>query len=306
MRNVVIVGSGPAGLTCAIYCARAGFSPVVFAGGVPGGQLITTDFIENFPGIRSISGVELMSNMLSHAESLGAEIVFDNVLSIKKSDANVLELSLSSKESVFSRTAVICTGSVHKHLKIPGEKEFSNKGVSWCATCDGPMFLGKRVVVVGGGNTAVTEALFLSNFVERVFLVHRKNKLRSDKILQDKVFSSEKIEVIWNVDLKEISGGMSVEKVVLQSNIDMNCFELAVEGVFVAIGTLPSSSFVSDLVDLDEFGYIKTCNTKTSCAGVFAAGDVVSGSFRQAVYSAGQGALASKCVEEYLLSVQDL
>jgi thioredoxin reductase (NADPH) len=299
-KEVVIVGAGPAGLTCSIYLARSGLVPVVFTGDVPGGQLIKTDVIENFPGFHEVSGNDLMMKMMSQAESLGAKFIYERVDSISRDD-NHFRLKLNSGTEVDSRTVLIATGATHKKIGCPGEEEFTNKGVSWCATCDGPLLKeNKRVAVVGGGNTALMEALFLSKFASKVFLIHRRSALRADKIMQDRLFRNDKIEVIWNSEIVGILGDNFLKSILLMNSIDKSESRLDVSGLFIAIGTVPVSSFVQNLVDTDEDGYIKAANTLTSCNGMFAAGDVVSGSLKQAVFAAGNGALAAKQIDEYL------
>ncbi|MDR0744714.1 MAG: thioredoxin-disulfide reductase [Holosporales bacterium] len=300
MKNVVIIGSGPAGLTCAIYSARAGLSPLVIAGNNPGGQLVNTTMIENYSGFTSISGADLMEKMIEHAESFGIKIVYESVERISKTDNGFFEINFSSNDSIISKTVVIATGARHKHLNIPGEDEFINRGVSWCATCDGPLYKGKTVAVIGGGNTAVMEAMFLSNLASRVYLIHRRDILRSDKLMQEKLFSNKIISCIWNSNVTQIIGNNSVEKLILKNSITDATSSLNVDGVFIAIGTVPSSDFIANLVKLDTSGYIVCAETKTSCKGIFAAGDVVSNSLKQAIYAAGQGALASRAVESYL------
>ncbi len=300
MKNVVIIGSGPAGLTCAVYCARSGLSPVIISGDTPGGQLTKTDVVENYTGFESISGVDLMMKMISHAEVVGSEIIYDKVESISKTKDGTFEIKLSGTEPLISKAIVVATGSNHRHLEVPGEAEFSNKGVSWCATCDGPMFKNKRVAVVGGGNTAVMEALFLSSFAAEVLLIHRRDSLKSDRIMQERLLGNDKIKCIWNSEIVKISGASSVQGMTIQNTIDKTQTEMPIDGIFIAIGTVPVSSIVENLVELDETGHIKTSKTKTSCPGIFAIGDVVSDSLKQAIYSAGQGALAAKYVEEYL------
>ena len=298
MKDVCIIGSGPAGLTAAIYLARSGIKPLVIAGENPGGQLVNTDLIENYPGFKSIRGAELMMAMLDQAESLGAEISYESVSSISKNtdkNADIFDLKLDSDEIISSKSVLIATGASHRHLDIPGEKEYTNKGVSWCATCDGPMYRGKKVAVIGGGNTAAMEALFLSNFAEKVFLIHRRNTLRAEKFMQEKIFANEKIECVWNSQVQEIIGTDNVTSLRLDSGTTLD-----ISGIFIAIGTMPASNFVKDLVDLDPEGYVIANNTKTSCEGVFAAGDIVSGSLKQAIYAAGDGALAARHIEEYL------
>jgi thioredoxin reductase (NADPH) len=295
IKQVVIVGSGPAGLTSAIYLSRSGLKPYIATGDNPGGQLINIDTIENFPGFQSISGADLTSNMMKQVESSASEIIFESVQSINKIDQEIFQILLSNESKILTKAVLIATGAKHKHLCVQGENEFINKGVSWCATCDGPMYKGKKVAVIGGGNSALTEALFLSNFSEKVYLIHRKDSFRADKVIQSRVFSNSKINIIWNSVVTEIIGKESVSGVVVNGIDTLN-----VEGVFIAIGTHPVSDFVKDIVDLDEEGYIKVEDAMTSCSGIFAAGDVVSGSLKQAVYAAGQGALVAHMVEKYL------
>lgn len=302
IENVVIIGAGPAGLTCAIYAARSRLSPIIIAGNLPGGQLINTDMIENFPGFKSISGPNLMMGMIDHAESVGTKIIYETVTSVEKiDDSNLFKITLSNGDFIISKTVVIATGASHKHLNIDGEKKFTNKGVSWCATCDGPMYRGKKVAVVGGGNTALMEALFLSNFAEHVYIIHRRDTFRADKITQQRVLDNAKISIIWNSVATKIDGELKVSNITLK-NVKINSEEvLNVDGVFIAIGTSPSSDFVKNIVELDNDGYIKVVDTQIlSCNGLFAAGDVVSESLKQAIYAAGQGALAANKIEEYL------
>lgn len=294
MNNIIIIGTGPAGLTAAIYLTRSGLNPLIISGEKPGGQLINTDLIENYPGFKSIKGADLMMLMLEQAESLGTKFIYESVDSISKNEDS-FNLRLTSNEVVESKSVLIATGANHRHLNIPGEKEFTNKGVSWCATCDGAMYREKKVAVIGGGNTAVMEALFLSNFAEKVYLIHRRDELRAEKIMQEKLFKNDKIECIWNSQVVEILGKDKVESIKLNNDSMLN-----LSGIFIAIGTTPSSKFVKDLIDLDSEGYIIANETKTSCKGIFAAGDIVSGSLKQAIYAAGQGALASRYIEEYL------
>ncbi|MDR1234089.1 MAG: thioredoxin-disulfide reductase [Holosporales bacterium] len=298
--EVVIVGSGPAGLTCSIYAARSGLAPVLLIGNVPGGQLITTDVIENYPGFKSISGCDLMMNMLSQAEELGTQFIYQSLEQIEQTDDNLFILSLSSGERITTKAVVIATGATHRRLGVPGESEFSNKGVSWCATCDGPMYREKRVAVVGGGNTAVMEAMFLSNFAEQVYLIHRRDSLRAEKYLQNKLLSNNRIEFLWNSEIVRISGDKVMDSVLLRNIVKDSESPLKLDGLFIAIGTTPSSGFCRDLIETDDDGYIMAIDTKTSCTGIFAAGDIVSGSLKQAIFAAGQGALVARYVEEYL------
>jgi thioredoxin reductase (NADPH) len=299
IENVAIIGSGPAGLTSAIYLARAGRKPVVIAGELPGGQLVNTDLIENYPGFESISGADLMMKMLSQAETCGARLIYDsgkNVLKI----GDCFEIELASGESIKTKAIIVATGARHRHLDIPGEREFANKGVSWCATCDGPMYRGRVVAVVGGGNTAAMEAGFLANFASTVYLVHRRESLRADKVMQDRLFAKHNVKCIWSSEVTEIIGSNRVEAIKIKRNPTGIETLHEVNGIFIAIGTVPSSDCVKSLVLLDDEGYIKCADTRTTCLGIFVAGDVASGSLKQAIYAAGQGALAAKCAEEYL------
>lgn len=294
MEQVVIIGSGPAGLTAAIYLARTGLSPVVICGNKPGGQLINTDMIENYPGFESINGADLMMRFIAQAEKFGARLVYESVKNVEKIDFG-FRIQLESEEFFGSRTVLVATGAAHRHLGVPGENEFTNKGVSWCATCDGPLYRGKVVAVVGGGNTAVMEALYLSSIAEKVYLVHRRDKLRAERVLQERLFERHNIECIWNSEVAEILGDTSLRSIGLN-----NGQILDVSALFIAVGVVPSSGFVSDLVALDDSGYIIANETETSVPGVFAAGDVVSGSLKQAVFAAGQGCLAAQSIGQYL------
>lgn len=295
MNDIVIIGSGPAGLTCSIYASRAGLNPLIIAGEIPGGQLINTDVIENFPGFTSISGAELMMKMIEQAEDAGGRIIFEQAIKIEQNSDKTFKIILASNNTLLSKTVVIATGASHKHLLVPGEKEFTNKGVSWCATCDGPMYRGKKVAVVGGGNTALMEALFLSTFVENVYLIHRRDTFKADMLMQSRVLENSKINIIWNSRVTNICGDVKLTHIILN-----NEKKLAIDGLFIAIGTSPASKFVQNMLECDENGYIKAQDTQTTCPGIFAAGDVVSGSLKQAVFAAGQGAWALSKVEEYL------
>lgn len=297
MEQVVIIGSGPAGLTAAIYLARAGLPPVVICGNKPGGQLINTDLIENYPGFESINGADLMMRFIAQAEKFGARLFYESVKNVEKIDFG-FRIQLESEEFFESMTVLVATGAAHRHLAVPGEIEFTNKGVSWCATCDGPLYRENVVAVVGGGNTAVMDALYLSPIAEKVYLVHRRDKLRAERVLQERLFERHNVECIWNSEVVEILGDTSLRSIGLN-----NGRILDVSALFIAVGVVPSSGFVSDLVALDGSGYIIANETKTSVPGVFAAGDVVSGSLKQAVFAAGQGCLAAQSIGQYLGAV---
>ena len=294
MENTVIIGSGPAGLTAAIYLARSGLKPIVICGEKPGGQLINTDMIENYPGFESINGAELMMRAMNQAEKLGTKLVYESVQEVTK-QGTTFTMSLDSGDVIKSQTVLISTGAVHRNLNVPGEREYTNKGVSWCATCDGPIYRSQKVAVVGGGNTAVMEALFLSNIAEKVYLIHRRDALRAEKMMQERLFENEKIECIWNSEVAEIIGYNKVNSVMLNTGSILD-----VAALFIAIGVKPASEFVKDLVELDSDGYIKANETRSSVPGIFAAGDIVSGSMKQAIFAAGQGCQAALMIERYL------
>jgi len=294
MNDVVIIGSGIAGLTAAIYLARSGIVPIVICGDTPGGQLMQTDNVENYPGFETISGAELMMKTMNQAEKLGAKMIYESVLSVLKNNDN-FEITLSSSEQMKSRVVLIATGASHKHLGCKGETEFTNKGVSWCATCDGAMSKGKPVAVIGGGNTAVMEALFLSNIASKVYLIHRRDTLRADEIMQRRVFAKSNIECVWNSNVEEIIGDTKVTAIQLNSGKTID-----VSAVFVAIGVKPATEFVKNLVALDEAGYVISDETNTSIPGIFVAGDVENCVTKQAVYAAGRGCLAAQQIERHL------
>lgn len=297
MEKLIIIGSGPAGLTCAIYAARSNLNPIVITGNNPGGQLMQTDVIQNYPGIESITGPDLMMNMMQHAEKLGARMIYENVASLSK-DGEFFRIELNNGDALTSSVIVYAAGTTHRKLCVPGEEQFSAKGVSWCATCDGAYYKNKVVAVVGGGNTALMEALFLSNLADHVFLIHRGDKFRADIAMQDKINAKNNITPIMNSCVVEICGTENVEYVLLDND---KIPRLDVSGLFIAIGSSPTSLLLKGIAELDEAGYVKTNGqTATTCSGLFAVGDVVSGSLRQAVYAAGTGALAAVEAEKYL------
>ena len=294
MENVVILGSGPAGLTAAIYLARSGLSPVVICGNNPGGQLMNTSTIENYPGVESVNGSDLMMSMIKQAKNLGTKFVYENASQISVVN-ECFAIKQGNGETIDAKALLIATGAKHRHLNIPGEEKFSNKGVSWCATCDGAMYRGQSVAVVGGGNTAVMEALFLSTMAEKVYLIHRRDTLRAENIMQQRLFEKTNIELVWNSEVKEIIGEKKVSGIILndERKIDLSA-------VFIAIGTKPSTDIAKNVVELDKDGYIMSKDTETSVLGIFVAGDVESSSLKQAVYAAGRGALAAYKIEQYL------
>ncbi|CTQ76841.1 thioredoxin-disulfide reductase [Roseibium alexandrii] len=303
--KLLIVGSGPAGYTAAIYAARAMIQPTLVAGIQPGGQLTITTDVENYPGFADpVMGPWLMEQMQKQAENVGTEIIYDTII---KADLSVRPFRLEADSgTVFTAdTLVIATGAQARWLGLPSEQDYMGAGVSACATCDGFFYRNREVVVVGGGNTAVEEALYLANLASKVTLVHRRDSLRAEKILQDRLFSHEKIEVIWDHQVDEILGGgepKAVTGVRLKSTKTGELQEISTDGVFIAIGHAPSVELFKDQLTLKPNGYLETDpdSTKTSIPGVFAAGDVTDDIYRQAVTAAGMGCMAALEAEKYL------
>jgi thioredoxin reductase (NADPH) len=302
MLDLAIIGSGPAGYTAGIYASRASLKPVLFEGLESGGQLMLTTDVENYPGFDSgIMGPDLMQIFKKQAERFGTEIKTETINSIKKIDGG---FSLkSAKDSYEFKSVIISSGASAKWLDIKGEKELQGHGVSACATCDGFFFKEKEVIVVGGGDSAMEEALFLTKFATKVYIVHRRDSFRASKIMQDRVLGNDKIEVLWNKEVTEIHGSESVESVSLSDTKDGSSSEVNIDGVFMAIGHTPNVDFLAGLVELDEKGYVKTgftTETSTSVPGVFAAGDVADSIYRQAVTAAGTGCQAAIDAERWL------
>ena len=302
MLDLAIIGSGPAGYTAGIYASRASLKPVLFEGLESGGQLMLTTDVENYPGFDSgIMGPDLMQIFKKQAERFGTEIKTETINSIKKIDGGFsLE---SAKETYEFKSVIISSGASAKWLDVKGEKELQGHGVSACATCDGFFFKEKEVIVVGGGDSAMEEALFLTKFAKKVYIVHRRDSFRASKIMQDRALDNDKIEVLWNKEVTEIHGSESVESVSLADTKDGSSSEVNIDGVFMAIGHTPNVYFLGGLVELDEKGYVKTgftTETSTSVPGVFAAGDVADSIYRQAVTAAGTGCQAAIDAERWL------
>ena len=303
VRDVVIIGSGPAGLTAAVYTARANLSPLMIEGIEAGGQLMLTTEVENYPGfVDGIMGPELMESMRKQAARFGTEIVTDNVTSVDFSSAP-FEVKTSS-ETYRARSVIISTGASAKMLGVPGEKQLLGHGVSTCATCDGFFFRDKELLIVGGGDSAMEEATFLTKFASKVTVVHRRNSLRASKIMQDRAFANPKIEFLWDSAITEILGDAKVSGAKIKNVKTGDESEVAADGVFVAIGHTPNTSLFGGQLELNE-GYIATNgeNTQTSVRGVFAAGDVVDFRYRQAITAAGMGCMAAIDAERYLEAV---
>jgi thioredoxin reductase (NADPH) len=303
--KVVIIGSGPAGYTAAIYAARAMLEPVMIQGVQPGGQLTITTDVENYPGFADvIQGPWLMEQMQAQAEHVGTKIVTDTVTKVELKQ-RPFRLSCDSGDVYLTDALIIATGAQARWLELPSEQKFKGYGVSACATCDGFFYRNKEVVVIGGGNTAVEEALFLTNFASKVTVVHRRDSFRSEKILQDRLFKNPKIEVIWDTVLEDVLGSeqpLKVNRVKLKNVKTGAVTERAVDGVFIAIGHSPASELFAGQVQMKPSGYIVTAgqSTATSVPGVFAAGDVTDDIYRQAVTAAGQGCMAAIEAEKFL------
>ena len=302
-EQVVIIGAGAAGLTAGIYTARANLSPVILAGLQPGGQMTITTDVENYPGFANvIQGPWLMTEMQSQAENVGARVIYDIVTAVDASSRPFV-LSLDSGGQMTADTIILATGAQARWLGLESEQAFNGRGVSACATCDGFFYKGREVAVIGGGNTAVEEALYLANICEKVTLVHRRDTLRAEQIMQDRLLRNKKIEVLWNRQVAEVlgdDGGVSGLR--LASTVGEAELEIAVHGMFVAIGHDPATAAFARVVDLDDEGYIlaEKGGTRTSVSGIFAAGDCVDKIYRQAVTAAGMGCMAALDAERWL------
>lgn len=303
VRNLIIIGSGPAGYTAAVYAARANLKPLVFEGAVTaGGALMNTTEVENFPGFRDgIMGPELMEQMRAQAERFGAELVTDDVTEVDLTGP-VKTVTDSEGNSYSAHAVVLAMGSAYRELGLPDEKRLSGHGVSWCATCDGFFFRDQDIVVVGGGDSAVEEATFLTKFARSVTIVHRRDELRASKIMAERAFANEKIHFAWNSTVSAIHGETKVTGVTLTDTATGATRELAVTGVFVAIGHDPRSELVKGVVDLDDEGYVlvQGRSTLTNVPGVFASGDLVDHTYRQAITAAGTGCAAALDAERFL------
>ena len=302
MDDVAIVGSGPAGYTAGIYAGRANLQPILFEGLESGGQLMLTTDVENYPGfVDGIMGPELMQVFKGQAERFGTTIKTEIIDSIENIDGG-FKLKSSKGEYEF-KTVIIASGASARWLGVDGEKELQGYGVSACATCDGFFFKEKEVAVVGGGDSAMEEALFLTKFAKKVYVIHRRDQFRASQIMQDRVLNHEKIEVVWNSTVEKINGEGAVSSILIKNTVDSSEKELNLDGVFVAIGHDPNVGFLDGFIELDDKGYIKTgftTETSTSVPGVFAAGDVADSIYRQAITAAGTGCQAAIDAERWL------
>lgn len=300
--KVLIIGSGPAGYTAAVYASRAALEPLIVAGLQPGGQLMITTDVENWPGDTSVTGPELMERMADHARGLGADIAQDIIVEVDLTQRPFLAIG-DSGTRYFGDTVVIATGASARWLGLASETRYRGGGVSACATCDGFFYRGRTVAVVGGGNTAVEEALFLTNFADKVYLIHRRDLLRADRTNQARLHANPKIEMIWNAEVAEVVGdGKVVTGVAVRDTVTGNLASYTVDGLFVAIGHDPATELFRGQLRMDDEGYILVTpgSTATSVSGVFAAGDVQDKLFRQAITSAGMGCMAALEAERFL------
>ena len=302
-RNVIIIGGGPAGYTAAIYTARANLNPLVFEGVQYGGALMQTTGVENFPGfVEGIQGPELMDTLRKQAAHYGAELIADDVTSVDLTGS--VKIALVDGRRYDTKTVVLAMGSAYRSLRMPNEQRLSGRGVSWCATCDGFFFRDEHVAVIGGGDSALEEATFLSRFAEAVTVVHRRDTLRASKIMQKRAFDNPKISFRWNTIAEDVTGDHRLDGLIVRDVATAEVSTLPVTGAFIAIGHDPRSDLVCGQVDLDRAGYVATQgrSSHTNLAGVFACGDLVDGTYRQAITAAGSGCSAALDVERYLVA----
>ncbi len=308
VRNVIIIGSGPAGYTAALYTARASLKPLVFEGAVTaGGALMTTTEVENFPGFQDgIMGPELMDNMRAQAERFGAELIPDDVVSVDLS-GEIKTVTDTAGTVHQAKAVIVTTGSQHRKLGLPNEDALSGRGVSWCATCDGFFFKDQDIAVIGGGDTAMEEATFLSRFARSVTIVHRRDTLRASKAMQERAFADPKIKFVWDSEVTEVQGEQKLAGVKLRNLKTGELSDLPVTGLFIAIGHDPRTELFKGQLELDEEGYLKVDapSTRTNLTGVFGAGDVVDHTYRQAITAAGTGCSAALDAERFLAGLAD-
>ncbi|MFF9346597.1 thioredoxin-disulfide reductase [Streptomyces sp. NPDC014734] len=308
VRNVIIIGSGPAGYTAALYTARASLKPLVFEGAVTaGGALMNTTDVENFPGFQDgIMGPELMDNMRAQAERFGAELVPDDIVSVDLS-GDIKTVTDTAGTVHRAKAVIVTTGSQHRKLGLPNEDALSGRGVSWCATCDGFFFKDQDIAVVGGGDTAMEEATFLSRFAKSVTIVHRRDALRASKAMQDRAFADPKIKFAWDSEVAEVHGEQKLSGLTLRNTKTGETSELAVTGLFIAVGHDPRTELFKGQLELDDEGYLKVDapSTRTNLSGVFGAGDVVDHTYRQAITAAGTGCSAALDAERFLAALAD-
>ncbi|TCS81781.1 thioredoxin-disulfide reductase [Tepidibacillus fermentans] len=302
--DVAIIGAGPSGMTAAVYTSRANLKTVMIERGIPGGQMANTEEIENYPGFDSILGPELANKMLDHAKKFGTEYAYGDVQEIV--DGTPYKIVKTGNGDYKAKAVIIATGAKPRLLGVPGEKELSGRGVSYCAVCDGAFFKGKELVVVGGGDSAVEEAVFLTKYASKVTIIHRRDQFRAQKILQDRAFKNEKIEYIWNTTVEEILGENRVEGVRIKNKVTGEVKDFPAQGVFIYVGMDPLTEPFKKLGITNEAGYILTNdNMETKIPGIFASGDVREKTLRQVVTATGDGSIAAMAAQHYIESLED-
>jgi thioredoxin reductase (NADPH) len=305
VREVIIIGSGPAGFTAGIYTARAGLNPLLIASSVEiGGELMKTTEVENFPGFpEGLQGPELMAHFQAQAERFGTEVMYEDVVEVDlKGDIKIVKTGNGVTHE--AKTVILATGAAYRELGLPREKELSGHGVSWCATCDGFFFREKTIAVVGGGDSAMEEANFLTRFASKVYLIHRRDTFKASKIMQDRAMANPKIEIIWNTEIAELKGATNLEAVTLRNTVDGSTKDMDLDGLFIAVGNDPRVWLVENQLELTAEKFIKVegRSSKTTLPGVFACGDVIDPTYRQAITAAGSGCVAALDAEHYLTS----
>ncbi|GGA60148.1 thioredoxin-disulfide reductase [Ornithinibacillus halotolerans] len=298
--DVAIIGAGPAGMTAAVYASRANLSTIMIERGIPGGQMANTELVENYPGYETIQGTDLSQKMFNHAKKFGAEYAYGVIQEIV--DGKSFKTIITSNKEILARTVIIATGAEYKKLGVPGEKELGGRGVSYCAVCDGAFFKERELVVIGGGDSAVEEGVFLTRYASKVTIIHRRDKLRAQPILQDRAFANEKINFIWNHTVKEIHGEHGkVNRITLVNTVDGSEQELQADGIFVYIGMVPLTKPFENLGITNNEGYIVTDEKmETNIPGIFAAGDVREKSLRQIVTATSDGSIAAESAQKYI------
>ncbi len=298
--DVAIIGGGPAGLSAAIYAGRAHLRACLFEGMSAGGQMFNTSTIENFPGFSIVDGPELSQKMEAQVRQWGTEIIYSHIAKLKR-EADLFELTNYNEETVLARTVIVAAGSIPRKLQVPGELELAGQGVSYCATCDGAFFRDKDVAIIGGGDSAIEESLYLARLVRQVTVIHRRDALRATKDLQERAFANPRIEFLWDTTVEAIEGHARVEALRVRNVKTQAVTALPVAGVFIYIGMLPNTAFLEGLVELDEYGYVVADeSTLTSVPGLFAAGDIRTKDLRQIVTALADGAMAATAAERYL------
>jgi thioredoxin reductase (NADPH) len=307
LREVIIIGSGPAGYTAGIYAARAGLNPLLIASSVEaGGELMKTTEVENYPGFPAgLQGPELMEAFRAQAERFGTEVLLEDVIEVDLT-GDVKIVKIGAGQTFEAKSVILATGAAYRELGLPREKELSGHGVSWCATCDGFFFREKTIAVIGGGDSAMEEAVFLTRFASKVYLIHRRDSFKASKIMQERALANPKIEVIWNTEVAELLGDPKLSGIITKNTVDGTTAQLDLDGLFIAVGNDPRTWLVEKQVELtaEKFIRVEGRSSKTSLSGVFACGDVIDPTYRQAITAAGSGCVAALDAEHYLSNLK--